>query len=335
MFTLQVCFQFFACFSALVWFMVNFFPIGRREIVELQAGKPGGKTIILLAGYALPVESWEWFVKNCLRSQDRVLGFRRRYQENHAWWLWPIGWAPIKWQKREVAVMMKRLVAADKKEKRADAHYLVVGHSFGCAMTRHLIRKFSKRIKKGVLIAPPPTARRGFLFNVNFWVTHGFRAVFPSLYGVIRFWQGYGVGPKAFLNLFSNGDLTEQEVEKLVANQVNESPIVFYSHLLFERGLDLQIATHNGWNGQISYVICEDDKIFKAEYIRRDSYTSRPSGELYILPRTPHCFWLMPTHPKQLEENAKILRLAVYGHDTQTDTEQGTVITVDFSKRKK
>ena len=131
MFTVQVCVYFLASLVMLAWFMVNFFPIGRREIVELQAGKTGGKTIVLLAGYALPVESWGWFVKNCLRPQDRVLAFRRRYQENHAWWLWPIGWAPIKWQKREVATMMARLLEQDRKNQKTEVEYMVIGHSFG------------------------------------------------------------------------------------------------------------------------------------------------------------------------------------------------------------
>ncbi len=332
MFTVQVCVYFLASLVMLAWFMVNFFPIGRREIVELQAGKTGGKTIVLLAGYALPIESWGWFVKNCLRPQDRVLGFRRRYQENHAWWLWPIGWAPIRWQKREVATMMARLLEQDRKNQKTEVEYLVIGHSFGCTMAFHLVRKFANRIAKCVAIAPPPTARRGFLFNSSFWTAHGFNAVLPSLAGVIRFWNGYEIGPKAFLNLFSSGDLTEQEVEKLVATQVKESPIVFYSHLLFERGLSLRIAAHKGWKGKISYVICEEDKIFKAEYIRKDSY-SRPSGELFTLTRAPHCFWLMPTHQYELQNNAKILRHAVYGHDFVTDDEKSTVIQVDFRKK--
>ncbi len=225
--------------------------------------------------------------------------------------------------------MMQRLTAADTRQGREKTEYLVIGHSFGCTMTRHLIRKFPKRIKKGVLIAPPPTARRGFLFNPSFWVAHGFSAVFPSLGGLIRFWQGYGVGPKAFLNLFTAGDLTQTQVNQLVATQVPESPVVFYAHLFFERGLSLRIAAHNGWNGKISYVICEEDKIFRAEDIRQDSYI-KPSSEVFVLTRAPHCFWLMPGHPKQLEENAGVLYRAVYGHDIENDN----VIPVDFTKRR-
>lgn len=296
--------------------------VGRREIVTLQEGKGGfSNTIIMLAGYAMPVESWEWTVKHSIHKNDRVLGFRRRYQENHTWWLWPISWAPNWWQKREVRTMMARLLEDDHKAG-IITQYTVVAHSFGCTMAYHLLKEFPKQvIKRCVPICSPTPARSGFLLHGQFWANARIAGPVQSFIMLILFCVGYYPTKRIMRRLFTGPRVNEAELAKLHANAVRESSIVFYSHLLFERGLDLRQAAINGWNGELIFVLCPTDPIFRAEDIKTMA-SMRPCGQVYELgQQTPHCFWL-ESDPTTAHMNAAALALAIYGKNDEVELDE-------------
>lgn len=295
-----------AFFCGLVVIGVATMVFGSKERnLEIRKGDSGSATIIFITGFGQPSSTWEWLFSRAIRETDTVITIDRRRLLETMEFPWFIGWVPIWYQRWEITSTFRHLI----RKGLVDKEVIVVTHSVGAMLGRHLTREFPNYVKRLVQLCPVPEKWGALLFNGEFWMQGGLRSIGNAVKAFALPKLGLTTPIKATRGLFSPDDIDDASLEVYQKSLERDSTTVFLSlvlwyHLSGTRELDEAYA--KGWLGDTTYVVAKRDRIFKAVDIIESRY--KPSRVYHI--ESAHCFFL--DNSAHARENSRIIGEAIY-----------------------
>lgn len=235
-----------------------------RTTVHIRTGTPGGRTFLFIAGYLQPSSCWSGLVNEVWKdtSRDTLIVLSRRGEDAPRT---PklTGLLPLSWQQAEV----RSAVAYLEHEGHLTPGTILVGHSLGALLGRHLVDAFPHLFARIIQIAPTPDTRWTLLFSRSFWMNGGFLALPSAFRGIVCPWRGVLLNKERLRGLFAGERIGANALSAYYDHQVPDSAVLFTQLLLSYRGYELIHAYRHGWRGDVTYVMCPADAVTSVETI--------------------------------------------------------------------
>lgn len=263
--------------------------------VYLRRGSPAGRTFLFLAGYLQPASSWSGLIAEVWRKNshpnDTLIVIARRGEMLKK----PLkltGLLPLSWQQAEVRSAVLHL----ERDGILKPEAVIVGHSFGALLGRHLIEIFPHLFNHIIQIAPTPDLRWALLLNWSFWKNGGFLALPTAIIGTLLPWYGVRLSKARLREMFAGKRVTKDELATYAAHCVADSAVLFTQLLLTYRGYELIRAWQHGWSGRITYICCPADAVTSVDTISdlaaEHARAGIPTQCITLAYETPHAWFV-------------------------------------------